>query len=442
MVADFVSLSKSAMKYFVALLLFSVPLHAQTGVWKASPLPVPVGASYSLIDFADSANGWVFSKNGRYVLTSDGGMTWSGVRSLPDSLTVVQSRLYDRMTGLVLAQIGQGFWPTLYLLRTTDGCTTWRLLNLPARAFVAGAVSIASRHELGVLTDSGAILRSSDIGTTWDTLAPKVPHFGDNMAIMKNGRIFLSSVLAGGPGAGRLFTSSDRGVSWDSFGSSSDMGSSASTLYNGNLACFDLYFGDEFIYQDLVLYNSAIDSILTPNPSGSSGNFLGPGVFYDDGTSFVIPLWYSAMGKKSGHPTDSLYVIQSETLGPRVSALSTLSPKFAWILSDSNTVFRRVDLLTDLAQKSTPPGEFRLLQNYPNPFNPTTTIRYALPNRSRVTLSVFNTLGQQVATLVNDTHDAGYHEVRFDGTGLASGVYFYRFRAGEYVATKRLLLIR
>ena len=59
-----------------------------------------------------------------------------------------------------------------------------------------------------------------------------------------------------------------------------------------------------------------------------------------------------------------------------------------------------------------------------------------------MTLSVFNTLGQQVATLVNDTHDAGYHDVRFDASGLASGVYFYRFRAGEYVATKRLLLIR
>jgi hypothetical protein len=88
------------------------------------------------------------------------------------------------------------------------------------------------------------------------------------------------------------------------------------------------------------------------------------------------------------------------------------------------------------------PGKTRLEQNYANPFNPSTTIRYVLPRRSHVTLTVFNTLGQQVATLVNELHEAGYHEVRFDGSGLASGVYFYRLSAGEYVETKRLLLIR
>jgi ligand-binding sensor domain-containing protein len=88
------------------------------------------------------------------------------------------------------------------------------------------------------------------------------------------------------------------------------------------------------------------------------------------------------------------------------------------------------------------PGRFQLDQNYPNPFNPSTTVRYALPTKAYVNLSVFNTLGQQVATLVNENQEVGYHDVRFDGSGLASGVYFYRLRAGEYVATKRLLLLR
>jgi hypothetical protein len=88
------------------------------------------------------------------------------------------------------------------------------------------------------------------------------------------------------------------------------------------------------------------------------------------------------------------------------------------------------------------PMGFELSQNYPNPFNPSTTIRYALPQRARVALTVFNTLGQQVSTLVNGSEEAGYHDVRFDGGDLASGVYFYRLRAGGYVASKRLLLIR
>ena len=83
-----------------------------------------------------------------------------------------------------------------------------------------------------------------------------------------------------------------------------------------------------------------------------------------------------------------------------------------------------------------------LSQNYPNPFNPSTTIRYGLPSRSHVTLSIFNTLGQQVATLVEGEMEAGYHEVQFDASGLASGVYLYRLQAGDFVQTKRLLLLK
>jgi hypothetical protein len=85
---------------------------------------------------------------------------------------------------------------------------------------------------------------------------------------------------------------------------------------------------------------------------------------------------------------------------------------------------------------------YSLAQNYPNPFNPSTTIRYGIPMRSNVSLIVYNTLGQRVTTLVNEPQDAGYHEVKFDGSALASGVYFYRLRAGTYVDTKRLLLLR
>jgi predicted GH43/DUF377 family glycosyl hydrolase len=101
-------------------------------------------------------------------------------------------------------------------------------------------------------------------------------------------------------------------------------------------------------------------------------------------------------------------------------------------------------VLTGVAEYGDAPAarDFHLQQNYPNPFNPTTTIRYAVPQRSLVTLTVFNMLGQQVATLVNGDVEAGYHEVRFDAAGLASGAYFYRMQAGSYVDTKELLLIR
>jgi hypothetical protein len=89
------------------------------------------------------------------------------------------------------------------------------------------------------------------------------------------------------------------------------------------------------------------------------------------------------------------------------------------------------------------PGAYRLEQNYPNPFNPATTIRFALPEPAQVTLKVYTITGQEVATLVNDRREAGTYTVQFDaGKGLASGIYFYQIIAGEFRATRKLILLK
>ena len=90
----------------------------------------------------------------------------------------------------------------------------------------------------------------------------------------------------------------------------------------------------------------------------------------------------------------------------------------------------------------TAPTKFTLEQNYPNPFNPSTTIRYGLPARTHVTMTIYNALGQQVAELVNGEVDAGNHDVKFEGSNLASGVYFYRLTAGEHADSKKLILMK
>jgi len=92
----------------------------------------------------------------------------------------------------------------------------------------------------------------------------------------------------------------------------------------------------------------------------------------------------------------------------------------------TDTLFRTA--VTSVARPPELPGELSVLQNFPNPFNPSTTIRYGLPSRSNVILAIFNTLGQHVATLSQGEQDAGYHEIRFDGSSLPSGVYFYHIQ--------------
>jgi len=105
-----------------------------------------------------------------------------------------------------------------------------------------------------------------------------------------------------------------------------------------------------------------------------------------------------------------------------------------WILKNSTSV-TEVD---DFNQ----PLSFSLEQNYPNPFNPSTTIEYSIPQNSLVTLKVYDVLGREVATLVNEQNEAGKHTVEFDASKLNSGVYFYKIESGNFIETKKMILVK
>jgi flagellar hook assembly protein FlgD len=93
------------------------------------------------------------------------------------------------------------------------------------------------------------------------------------------------------------------------------------------------------------------------------------------------------------------------------------------------------------------PVSYSLSQNYPNPFNPTTIIKYQLPKQEKVTLEIFNALGQKVKTLVNEFKNAGYYQETWNGTNdnnisVATGVYIYRLLAGNFVISKKMILLK
>ena len=88
------------------------------------------------------------------------------------------------------------------------------------------------------------------------------------------------------------------------------------------------------------------------------------------------------------------------------------------------------------------PIEFSLQQNYPNPFNPSTTIKYSIPEKSYVTLKIYDILGAEIKTLINEGKRAGIYELNWNAINLPSGVYFYQLKAGSYIGTKKMILMK
>jgi hypothetical protein len=115
------------------------------------------------------------------------------------------------------------------------------------------------------------------------------------------------------------------------------------------------------------------------------------------------------------------------------------------VMSDGSTYWVdsiKVNVITGVEDEALQPLTFKLEQNYPNPFNPSTTIKYSIPNEGRVSLTVFNLLGEEVTTLVNEEQSAGNYKVEFNISSLPSGVYFYQLRAGEFNQTRKMILIK
>jgi len=128
--------------------------------------------------------------------------------------------------------------------------------------------------------------------------------------------------------------------------------------------------------------------------------------------------------------------------------VSTTGETFIGIIHGTNNTlhagfWQPVQLLTLVKYiKEVIPNEYILLQNYPNPFNPSTTIRYSIPKESFVTIKVYDIIGREITTIVNERKPAGNYSFNFNASNFSSGVYFYRMQAGGFTETKKFILIK
>jgi photosystem II stability/assembly factor-like uncharacterized protein len=285
----------------------------------------------------------------------------------------------------------------------------------------------------------GGIAKTTDGGATWisQMIAPSL------QAVC-----FTDTNTGTAVGEGFVFRTTDGGANWTNVPGMTNYALQGVSFTDAN-AGTAVGYGDT---SNTIIHTTDGGTTWTHQSSGLSDYFTLNAVHFLDATTGIAVGYHSLSGYSVGvilRTTNggSTWRQDPFTSFSSLWAISFLNAQTGMVVGFNGTILRTVNGgLTDVkgapTLRSAIPTQFALQQNYPNPFNPSTTIRYSVPHQTRVTLAVFNILGQQVALLQNGDQDAGFHEVRFDGSGLASGVYFYRLQAGSYVNTKKLLLLR
>ena len=360
-----------------------------------------------------------------WVATSSGLTTWR-VRSLAGSDTEV------------FAGTGVG------VFRSTDNGASWRGENTGLTIKDVNVLGISGTDLFAGTPD--CIFLTTNSGRSWTAVNSGL-YWGDFVSLAFIGaRIFAGSY---GKFGGHTYLSTDTGANWihlDPHGPDTTSVWAPYVVADGATILAANYGGDDGGMHGSIVFST-----------DSGANWNSTDIAYEgtvpcmaiSGTNFFVGAGYGVQCSKAGVllSTDNgtNWNEVNSGLADSCDILTLFVTKEHLFAGTSNGVWRRPlsQMITAVEPvTSTMPRELSLHQNYPNPFNPSTTIRYGLPERSHVTLTVFNTLGQQVAKLVEGEMEAGYHEVKFDASPLSSGVYLYRLTAGEYVQARKLILLR
>ncbi len=360
-------------------------------------------------------------------------------------------------------------WDGVFL--STDDGDSWTAVNFGLEDSSVYALAVKGSY-LFAGTYHGRVFRSTNNGSSWEAVSSGLPDTNLYAFAVSDSNLFAG-------GAAGVFLSTNNGGSWTAVNSGlldtrvHALAVSGSNLFAGGIAGVFLSTNNGSTW---VRVNSGPPALVLALAVSGSHIFAGTkwdGVFLstNNGGSWMpvnsgLLCDYVGSLSVSGN---NLFATSEDVLGsggcgvflsinngtnwtdisaglPNVLPVWTLwsTEKFLFAGVYESGVWKRPlsEVITDVESEVQLPTHFSLSKNYPNPFNPSTSIRYGLPLASFVTLTVYNTLGQEVTQLVNGEQQAGYHDVVFRGDGLASGVYFYRLQAGDFVASKKLLLLK
>ncbi|NUN70091.1 MAG: T9SS type A sorting domain-containing protein [Bacteroidetes bacterium] len=348
-----------------------------------TPLTLPSGINtMSAMSFTDPDHGVMVGTNGRVNYTSNGGSSWT-----PSTFGTA------RYWGVhIKGKYGFAGNSSGSIIRSTNGGATWSNFSSAGGMYIYG-VDIVHDSLAFVATglQENSIYRSTDFGQTWDLM------FNTPIASLFAVR-FANDTLGFAAGQkGQFYYTTDRGVQW------------------------------------------------TKVPLDSNYDY-----FSIDITNFPQGYMSGTDGKLTGFTmTPSGPVVKDIPSGTMSSLFSISSSKkndaggFTIVIAGANgNILRYYDPATSVSVPTLIPAGFTVEQNFPNPFNPATVIRFSLTRAMPVTVSVYDLLGRQVQTLADREFGAGTHQLHWDASALANGVYYYTVRTPEAVVTKKALLLK
>lgn len=402
--------------FSVVILLYYSESHSQTE-WKIQNS----GTSEDLwtIDFINENTGFIAGSGGIILKTTNAGNNWTSLHAGFNNLIGVD--FIDEQRGWVSGHNG-----TIY--KTTNGGLNWVIKNCPTvrNLFFVQFVN----PNTGYISSDAGVLKSTDAGESWNfSFLSSSPVY----------RVYFLNETHGwfGDNIANQFLSSNGGHHW---------------LYTQNVpGAGNISY--EFVNQWTgwaVGYNN---SIIKTTDGGY--NWLKQ----SDGLSLTTQLrdvefinnssdtgWIVGRSNTVLKTTNSgtNWVSQITPVNAEFTSVKFVNSKTGWVAGFSGVILNTTsgDITGVNSVSAAEPSGFNLSQNYPNPFNPSTIISYTLPESGIVSLNVYDVNGREVSQLLNEYSVKGSYEIRFDGSQLSSGVYFYKLTSGDFVNTKMMTLIK
>lgn len=413
---------------------------------------------YNSIQFIDENIGWATGYNlydSYLIKTENGGVTWNKYL-VAKGIREPKMEMINKLTGFIVSLDKNNIW------KTSDGGETWSVVNNNPYKNQLWNLSFSDQNT-GFICGINNFLYTNDGGDTWEqkfipiTFCSNIHSRGNDIWVAGFGINYSAIVYSDDSGNTwtPIFVDDSTGIN-DFFFSDVNTGWYCSSeipfnppLYNG------------FIYKIKRGWTEEIVPPSTPKqiyPENDS--FLEENVFNFEWEKLDYSLYRLQISCDSLFT--NFFVITNQSTGDTTFSGNNLyiennpliglfpNKKYYWRIRSENKAgisewsetWSFTIISPNEVKEENFPTEFKLFQNYPNPFNPTTKISYSIPKMSFVTIEVYDVLGNKIETLVNKYKTVGTHNVEFNGSNLASGIYFYNMQTGDFIETKKMILMK